>query len=122
MQKSRLEIKVGLFVLIGLALLAVLLLQFSKGTSLFRGTYELRLHAANVGGIKPRAGVLLAGVQIGTVTDIHLDNGGTNVTMILKIYKGYPIYHDAVFVIEQSGFLGDQLCLRQPDDQYRCRF
>ena len=67
------EIKVGLFVFIGLALLAVLLIQFSKGTSLFRGTYELHLHAANVGGIKPRAAVLLAGVQVGTVTDIKID-------------------------------------------------
>ncbi len=53
--KSRLETKVGLFVFIGLVLLAVLLIQFSKGTSLFRGTYDLRLHARNVGGLKPRA-------------------------------------------------------------------
>jgi len=41
---------------------------FSKGTSLFHGTYELRLHAGNVGGLKPRAGVLLAGVQVGSVS------------------------------------------------------
>ena len=57
MEKSRLDIKVGLFIFIGLALLAVLLLMFSKSTSLFRGTYELHLHAVNVGGIKPRAGL-----------------------------------------------------------------
>ena len=109
MEKSRLETKVGLFVFIGLALLAVLLIQFSKGTSLFRGTYTLRLHASNVGGLKPRAGVLLAGVQVGSVSDIQLAEGGTNVIMILKIYKKtVPIYHDARFVIEQAGFLGDQ--------------
>lgn len=108
MEKPRLELKVGLFVFIGLALLATLLLQFSKGTSLWRGTYNVHLHAGNVGGIKPRAAVLLAGVQVGSVTDISLDKTGTNVTMILKIYKDYPIFHDARFVIEQSGFLGDQ--------------
>jgi phospholipid/cholesterol/gamma-HCH transport system substrate-binding protein len=28
--------------------------------------------------------------------------------MLLKLYSEYPIYHDARFVIEQSGFLGDQ--------------
>jgi ABC-type transporter Mla subunit MlaD len=50
MDKSRLETKVGLFVFIGLALLAALLIYFSKGTSLFHGTYELRLHASNVRG------------------------------------------------------------------------
>jgi phospholipid/cholesterol/gamma-HCH transport system substrate-binding protein len=108
MDKSRLETKVGLFVLIGLALLAVLLIQFSKGTSIFRGTYELRLHASNVGGLKQRAGVLLSGVQVGGVSEIRLADDGKSVTIILKIYKNCKIYHDARFVIEQSGFLGDQ--------------
>ena len=41
MDKSRFEWKVGLFVFIGLVLLAALLLQFSKGTSLFRPTYDI---------------------------------------------------------------------------------
>jgi phospholipid/cholesterol/gamma-HCH transport system substrate-binding protein len=108
MDKSRLETKVGLFVFIGLALLAALLIYFSKGTSLFHGTYELRLHASNVGGLKLRAGVLLAGVQVGSVSDIKLANDGKSVTILLKIYKEDKIYHDARFVIEQSGFLGDQ--------------
>jgi len=108
MDKSRLEIKVGLFVLIGLVLVAAALIQFSKGTSLFRGTYELRLHAANVGGIKERAGVLLAGVEVGSVSKIKLADDGKSVTILLKIYKDYPIYHDARFVIESAGFLGDQ--------------
>src|SRR5580658_1355903 len=57
MDSKRLEIKVGLFVLIGLVLMGVLLIQFSKGTSVFHGTYTLRLHAANVGGLKQRASV-----------------------------------------------------------------
>jgi len=108
MDKSRLETKVGLFVFVGLVLLAVLLIQFSKGTSIFRGTYELRLHAANVGGLKQRASVLLSGVQVGGVSDIQLAEDGKSVTIFLKIYKSCKIYHDARFVIEQSGFLGDQ--------------
>jgi phospholipid/cholesterol/gamma-HCH transport system substrate-binding protein len=108
MEKSHQEIKVGLFVLVGLVLLAVLLLQFSKSTSIFRGTYELRLHASNVGGLKERASVLLAGVQVGTVSGIQLAPDGKSVTILLRVYKDYKIYHDARFVIQQSGFLGDQ--------------
>jgi phospholipid/cholesterol/gamma-HCH transport system substrate-binding protein len=108
MEKSHFETKVGLFVLVGIALLAVLLIQFSKGTSLFRGTYELRLHADNVGGLKPRSAVLLAGVQVGSVSDIKLAENGKSVTIFLRIYQNYKIYHDERFVIEQSGFLGDQ--------------
>jgi phospholipid/cholesterol/gamma-HCH transport system substrate-binding protein len=108
MDKSRKEIKVGMFMLVGLVLTAVVLIQFSKGTSLFRGTYELRLHAVNVGGIKERAGVLLAGVEVGSVSKIKLAEDGKSVTMLLRIYNDFPIYHDARFVIEQAGFLGDQ--------------
>src|SRR5471030_2566038 len=108
MDSKRLELKVGLFVFIGLALLAVAVIQFSKGTSLFRGTYSLRLHAANVGGLKLSADVLLAGVSVGSVSDIKLDGAGKSVTIFLKIYKDYKIHGDARFVIEQSGFLGDE--------------
>jgi len=108
MEKSRLEIKVGLFVFLGLALLAVLLVQFSKGTSLFRGAYTLNLHTENVGGLKQRSGVLLSGVQVGGVEGIVLAKDGKSVTVVLKIYNDFPIYSDARFVIEQAGFLGDQ--------------
>jgi len=108
MEKSRLETKVGLFVFIGLVLLAVLMVQFSKGTSLWRGTYNLKLQTSNVGGLKQQAAVLLAGVQVGTVQQIRLASDGKSVTVLLKIYSDFPIYHDARFVIESAGFLGDQ--------------
>ncbi len=116
MEKTRLEIKVGLFVFVGLLLLAVLLVAFSKGTSMFRSTYTLKLHAVNVGGIKPRASVLLAGVQVGSVKDIKLAPTGKSVTMLLDIYQDFPIYGDARFVIEQAGFLGDQYVSVIPTD------
>jgi len=108
MDKRRLEWKVGLFVFIGLVVLGSLLLQFSKGTSWFRPTYTLYMTAKNVGGLKVSASVLMAGVQVGTVSDIQLNPSGTNVTIALRIYKPCLIHKDARFVIEQSGFLGDQ--------------
>jgi ABC-type transporter Mla subunit MlaD len=116
MEQKRLETKVGLFVFIGLALLAVLLIQFSKGTSLFHGTYELRLHASNIGGLQQRAKVLLAGYQVGSVSDIQLADDTKSVTILLKIYKNFKIYGDSRFVIEQSGFLGDQYVAIVPTD------
>jgi phospholipid/cholesterol/gamma-HCH transport system substrate-binding protein len=108
MENKRLELKVGLFVFIGLILLGVLLIAFSKGTTVFRGTYTIRLVAVNVGGLKLRASVLLSGVQVGSVSGITLAPDGKSVTITLNIYKGTTIYHDANFVIEQAGFLGDQ--------------
>jgi phospholipid/cholesterol/gamma-HCH transport system substrate-binding protein len=102
------EWKVGLFVLVGLVLLGGLALQFSKGTTFFRPTYTIKLRTANVGGLKLRSQVLMAGVQIGTVSDIRLAPGGTNVTIFLRLLSQFEIHRDARFLIEQSGFLGDQ--------------
>ena len=108
MKQSHLEIKVGLFVFIGLVLLAVLLLQFSKGVTFFRPTYDILLNATSVGGLKPSAQVLMSGVGVGTVSEMQLAHDGKSVTITLKIYRQFQIHKDARFVLEQSGFLGDQ--------------
>jgi phospholipid/cholesterol/gamma-HCH transport system substrate-binding protein len=108
MDQSRMEWKVGLFVTIGLVVLAVLLMQFSKGNSLFKPTYQLRLHSDNAAGLKKRAQVLMSGVQVGAVNEMALGPQGTNVTLFVRIYTQYQIHKDARFVIESSGFLGDQ--------------
>ncbi|MEI8289202.1 MAG: MlaD family protein [Verrucomicrobiota bacterium] len=108
MENSRLETKVGLFVLLGLVLLGVLMVQFSKGTSLFRSTYQLKLHTENVGGLKQKSAVMLAGVPVGSIQQIQLSPDGKVVTILLKIYRDYPIYTNAMFAIESAGFLGDQ--------------
>src|SRR5262245_21123588 len=116
MSKSRLELKVGVFVAIALVLIAVLLLQFSKGLSVFRGTYRIFLTAEDVGGMKLRAAVLMSGVQVGNVSDIQLAPDGKSVTIELSIYNRFRdmIHKDAIFVIEAAGFLGDQYVSIRP--------
>jgi len=108
MNQSRLQWKVGLFVFIGLVLLAGLLIEFSKGLTLFRSTYQILLRSDTAGSLKTRAQVLMSGVQVGTVSDIRLAPSGKYVTIVLSIYSEYKIYKSASFAIEQSGFLGDQ--------------
>ncbi len=115
MSKQGMELKVGLFVMSCLIVLAVLMLQFSKGTTFFRSTYTIYLHASNVGGLKPKASVLMSGVQIGTVANTQLSPEGTNVTIFLKIYKPYVVRESARFSIETSGFLGDQYVAVYPN-------
>ncbi len=114
MSKSRLEWKVGLCVGIGLVLLAILLLEFSKGVTFFQPTYVIYLHASNAGGLKPKAAVLMSGVQVGTVSDIRLAPDGKSVTIDLRLFNRYEIHQDATFTIDQSGFLGDQYIAISP--------
>ncbi len=115
MSQSRLEIKVGLFVFICLGLLALLLLQFSKGTTFFRPTYTIYLTTKNIGGLRVRSTVLMSGVEVGTVARTQLSPEGTKVTIALRIYKPYVIHRSARFAIEQFGFLGDQYVAIYPN-------
>ena len=114
MNESRLAGKVGLFVAIGLLLVALLLLSFSKGFSLFAPTYELRLKASTVGGLRDRSAVLMSGVRVGDVVASDVAPDGQGVIIRLKIHRRYSIRDDARFVIDQIGFLGDQYVAIHP--------
>src|SRR6266511_3354345 len=108
MSQKKLEWKVGLFLFACLVLLALLMVNFSKGLTFFKPTYTLRLKTKNVGGIKEQAAVLMAGVQVGNVTGAELAEDGKTVTVFLKVQSRYKIHGDAVFNIDSMGFLGDQ--------------
>ena len=108
MNESRFALKVGLFVALGIVLVAVLLLIFSKGLNLFTPTYELRLRSGTVGGLKHHATILLNGVAIGNVMGTEVAADGRGVIIVARINSKYAIYADARFTIEQIGFLGDQ--------------
>ena len=114
MSQTRIEIKVGIFVLLGLLLLGGLTLLFSRSTPFYKSYYELRLISANVGGIKSGAKVLMRGVQVGSVASTKLNEGGKNVTIFFKVESQYKLYSDAKFEIETSGFLGDQFIAIYP--------
>ena len=107
MSKNKTGMKVGLFVLIALVLAAIMVMRFSKGTG-FADTYRLKLEARNAGGIIKGAGVLMAGVPIGNITEIYLSRDGAKVTMVASIYEQFHITTNAVFGIGTVGFLGDR--------------
>ncbi len=85
-----------------------LILAFGKGLSPFHPTYALYLNTPNVQGIKKQAQVLVAGIRVGSVTDISLVNGGKTARLTIHVDRRYPLGENARFIIEQSGFLGDQ--------------
>lgn len=116
MSQSRIEIKVGIFVLLGLLLLGALTILFSRSTSFYKDYYELRLRSGNVGGIKSGAKVLMRGVPVGSVKGTLLNDGGKSVTIFLRIESHYKLYNDARFEIETAGFLGDQFIAIYPTE------
>ena len=106
MNKSGLEWKVGLFVVLSLVFAAAFIMKFSKSTSVFTKTYEMLLVTSNVGGIREGASVLMAGVQVGTVRNINLDESGKIVTM--HAANSVPLSHSCRRAIydRASGLFG----------------
>ncbi|HMD55589.1 MAG TPA: MlaD family protein [Phycisphaerae bacterium] len=108
MNDSRFGFKVGLFIFVGVALLALLILSFSSGVTLGRATYKLQVIMPNAAGLKPAADVLLSGVPIGKVIDMTLADDNQSVNITVSILKTRKIQKNAVFEIDSVGFLGDQ--------------
>lgn len=100
--------KVGLFVFLGLVLIAGLLLNFSRSAGLFKAKYQLTMSTRSVAGLKQGADVFLSGVRIGNVTRIRLDHKNKGVLVQLTILEEFPLRNDSRFVIDQQGVLGDQ--------------
>jgi len=108
MNDSRFEWKVGLFVFVGLALAALLILNFSRGVTLFKSTYLIHVTMPTVAGLKPAADVMMAGVPIGKVAATTLSLDGRSVDITVEVLAKYQIRKNARFHIDALGFLGDQ--------------
>jgi len=106
--KTKTEWKVGLFLAISLVVTAVLVINFSKGTSPLTKIYTIHLTTKNVDGLVKNAVVMMAGVPVGKISAIHLNTDTYIVTLDAKIKAEYQILADAKFFIETAGFLGDK--------------
>jgi phospholipid/cholesterol/gamma-HCH transport system substrate-binding protein len=110
MNKRSVEIFVGLFVALGavavlfLALKAANLGSFSGGGD----TYTLTAKFENIGGLKARAPIRAAGVTVGRITGISLDDVTYQGVVSMEVNKGIVFPRDTSAKILTAGLLGDQ--------------
>jgi phospholipid/cholesterol/gamma-HCH transport system substrate-binding protein len=115
MQKSRHDVWVGLFVIIGAA--AVLFLALKAGNLLtlnFDETYQVAAKFDNIGGLKPRAAVKSAGVVVGRVESIGFDDKTYQARVMLQLEKKFAFPKDSSAKILTSGLLGEQYLGLEP--------
>ncbi len=109
MNKNRhIDITVGLFMLLGLLALLVLVMKVSGISDLMsQGEYPVTASFTDIGGLKVRAPVTVAGVKIGEVSHIELQPNQLNakVTMMLRRDKKIP-FEDVSARILTEGLLG----------------
>jgi phospholipid/cholesterol/gamma-HCH transport system substrate-binding protein len=109
MQRSKNDVWVGLFVLIGAVAILFLALQSANLLSLnFQSTYKVTAKFDNVGGLKAKAAVRSAGVVVGRVEKILFDDKSFQATVYLSMESRYAFPKDSSLKILTSGLLGEQ--------------
>jgi len=112
MGNRRLELSVGLFLLVGLACLAYLSVKLGQIRLWGGSDYPVQATFSTVNGLKIQADVTMAGVQIGRVESIQLKSGAAIVTM--RINKDVNLEEDAIASIKTSGIIGDKYIAISP--------
>jgi phospholipid/cholesterol/gamma-HCH transport system substrate-binding protein len=109
-QRKSYAVGTGLFIVLGFAALAYLATQTSSIANSHQGdSYTIDAQFANIGQLKERAPVKVAGVRVGQVQSIVLEPGKDVADVTLSIDKKYSqIPADSVATIYTSGLLGDQ--------------
>lgn len=109
MQRSKNDVWVGLFVIIGALAILFLALQSANLLSLsFQTTYRVDAKFDNVGGLKPKAAVRSAGVVVGRVEKIVFDDKTFQARVTLALESRYAFPKDSSLKILTSGLLGEQ--------------
>ena len=114
MKKTSVETAVGVFVLIGLISVAYLTIKLGKMEWFGDDYYTLDARFNSVSGLKAGALVDMAGVDIGQVADIRLDNQSQVAIVSLKIKKGVMLTDDVIASVKTSGLIGDKFIRLTP--------
>jgi phospholipid/cholesterol/gamma-HCH transport system substrate-binding protein len=109
MERTTLDLWVGIFVVAGIAALAMLAMKVGNlGTYDMSETYQVHAYFTNVGGLKPKASIKSAGVLVGRVTGITLDTQRYEADVEMSLDKRYQFPKDTFASILTSGLLGEQ--------------
>ncbi len=109
MQRSKNDVWVGLFVMLGAVALVFLALQSANLLSFnFQKGYHISARFDNIGGLKPQAAVRSAGVVVGRVESITFDDKTFQARVTLSMDDRYAFPKDSSLKILTSGLLGEQ--------------
>jgi phospholipid/cholesterol/gamma-HCH transport system substrate-binding protein len=110
MERTMVDLWVGIFVAAGIAALLVLALKVGNASTTFNvgETYRVIGAFENIGGLKVRAPVKSAGVVVGRVDQITFDNERYRARVVMNVDRRYQFPTDTSASVLTSGLLGEQ--------------
>ncbi len=112
MEKTKLELIVGVFVLVGIFCLAYLSVKLGKLELIGGDVYEVVAQFNSASGLKPGSAIEIAGVEIGRVRAITLKQDRAAVT--LAVSNGVKLYTDTIASIKTRGIIGEKFLAISP--------
>lgn len=112
MEKTRLELVVGAFVLVGIICLGYLSIKLGKLEVIGGDLYEVDAQFNSASGLKPGATVEIAGVEVGRVKGIMLKEDRAMVR--LAVQNGTKLYSDTIASIKTRGIIGEKFLALSP--------
>jgi len=109
------EIKLGIFVLTGVALFLISVVFIGSENNIFSRTFHVAAVFKNVEGLKSGDNVWLSGVKVGTVSGVQIiSDGRVMVTLSLRDKQNQFIQTDAVASIGSDGLVGNKIVIIEP--------
>jgi len=112
MDKGKLEVIVGAFVLVGVLCLGYLSIKLGKLELIGGDLYEVGALFNSASGLKPGAAVEIAGVEVGRVKTIGLKED--RALVMLAIQNGTKLYSDTIASIKTRGIIGEKYLALSP--------
>lgn len=112
MKKFDLELSVGIFVLVGIICLGYLSVKLAKMEVFSGDGYELYAVFSDVGGLKEGSTVLIAGMEVGRVKSINMEDYEAKVVLVLP--QDVKIQEDAIAAIKTRGLIGEKFLVITP--------
>ena len=112
MKKIDLELSVGIFIIVGILCLAYLSIKLAKMEVFGNKGYEIYAVFSDVGGLKEGASVIIAGIEVGRVKKISMEDYEAKVVMTFP--KDVEIQEDAIASIKTRGLIGEKYLMITP--------
>ncbi len=107
MERSKVNIAAGFFVILGLLALGYLSIKLGRVSFLGGGGYIVTANFPSVGGLKTGSNVEIAGVEIGRVESIGLAKD-YEAQVTLRISNGVKLQDDSIASIKTKGLIGEK--------------